>query len=246
MDFIWTSFMPALGWIIGGTVGGATGIGAIMVAMPLLTTVLSPGDAVLVSCVVGLYGSIHLSFSYRKSCSWKDIRDLAIGSVPGCLLGVFVLQAASIQVLQLMVCFMLTCFVLMQLFRRAAAFILPESAAIGIGAGVICGFVSASVAMMGAPLGIYVLMKHWSPDRARGNMSVFYAFTSIGTVVLQAVSGLYSPSLLKIALIGMAGCAAGQIIGVRLGRHIDQQLFHRLVLIFLAVSAVILFFRAVG
>ena len=68
MDFVWTCFMVALGWVFGGIVGGATGIGAIMVAMPLMTAAVTPGEAVLVACLTGLYGTLHLSYSYRKSC----------------------------------------------------------------------------------------------------------------------------------------------------------------------------------
>ena len=236
--------MVALGWVFGGIVGGATGIGAIMVAMPLMTAAVTPGEAVLVACLTGLYGTLHLSYSYRKSCCWKEIRDLAIGAVPGCFVGALVLRVASMQFLQLMVCAMLACFITMQLFRRAAAYRLPDSTLIGVIAGFVCGFVSGSVAMVGAPLGIYVLMKHWSPDRARGNMSVFYLFTGIASVVSQAFAGLYTVTLIQIALAGVAGCFIGQVIGVRLGRRINQKLFQRIVLGFLALAAVILFVRA--
>lgn len=246
MEFVWTCFMVALGWGFGGVVGGATGIGAIMVAMPLMTTVLSPSDAVLVSCLIGFYATIHLSISYRKAFHWADIRDLAIGAVPGCALGALVLRVASMQVLQLMVCAMLACFIAMQCFRRVASYRLPDSTVVGVLAGLVCGFVSGSVAMVGAPLGIYVLMKHWEPDRARGNMSVFYVFTGVSSVISQAVAGLYTVTLFQVAIAGMAGCFVGQVLGVRLGRRIDQKLFQRIVLLFLAVAAVILFVRAMG
>lgn len=246
MDFFWTCFMVGLGWCFGGVVGGATGIGTIMVAMPLMTAVLSPGDAVLVSCLTGLYGTVHLSYSYRKSCCWREIRDLVVGAVPGCFLGALVLRVASMQTLQLMVCAMLACFIAMQYFHKAASYRLPDSTLIGIAAGFACGFVSGSVAMVGAPLGIYVLMKHWSADRARGNMSVFYVFTSVASVLSQAFAGLYTMTLFQVSLAGVAGCFLGQIAGVRLGRRINQQLFQRIVLGFLALAAVILFARAMG
>ena len=246
MDFVWTCFMVALGWGIGGVVGGATGIGTIMVAMPLVTAVLSPGDTVLVSCLTGLYGTVHLVYSYRRSCSWTDIRDLVIGAVPGCVLGTLVLRIASMQTLQLMVCFMLACFIFMQCFRRAASYRLPESRLIGVIAGLVCGFVSGSVAMVGAPLGIYVLMKHWEPDRARGNMSMFYVFTGLASVISQAAAGLYTMTLVQISIAGVAGCFLGQVIGVRLGRRINQRVFQRIVLGFLALAAIILFARAMG
>lgn len=246
MDFVWTCSMVALGWFFGGIVGGATGIGTIMIAMPMTTAVLSPSDAVLVSCVTGLLGTFHLAYSYRKAYSWNDIRDLVIGSVPGCILGALILRVASMQSLQLMVCAILACFVAMQFVHRIAVYRLPDSVIIALAAGVICGFVSGSVAMVGAPLGIYVLMKHWSPDRARGNMSFFYVFSGIVTVVSQAFAGLYDVTLIQVALAGFSGCIVGQMVGVRLGRRINQLLFQRIVLVFLALAAVILFMRAMG
>ena len=85
MDNVWVNTAVFVGWLLGGIIGGATGIGAIMIAMPILTMVLAPGDAVLVSCLVGLYGCIHLALAYRRDCKWADIRDLGIGVVPGCV-----------------------------------------------------------------------------------------------------------------------------------------------------------------
>ena len=182
--------------------------------MPLMTAVLSPGDAVLVSCLTGLYGTVHLSYSYRKSCCWREIRDLVVGAVPGCFLGALVLRVASMQTLQLMVCAMLACFIAMQCFHKAASYRLPDSTLIGIAAGFACGFVSGSVAMVGAPLGIYVLMKHWSADRARGNMSVVLRVHQRG---LRAFAGLCR-IVHHDAVSGVARGRGGMFPGTDCGR----------------------------
>ena len=121
MDNVWVNTAVFVGWLLGGIIGGATGIGAIMIAMPILTMVLAPGDAVLVSCLVGLYGCIHLALAYRRDCKWADIRDLGIGVVPGCVVGVLALKIASVRSLELMISVMLAVFVLLRLFRGTAA-----------------------------------------------------------------------------------------------------------------------------
>lgn len=239
-----TCAIVAFGWFWGGMIAGISGVGAVMVAMPLATLVVSPTESVLLSSLVGMYSSIHMGVAYRRSCVWKEVRDLVIGSFPGCILGGLVLKAAPAQALQLMISIVLALFVLMQLFRRSAAWKLPDSTFIGITVGVVCGFVSASVTMVGAPLGIYVLLRHWHPDRARGNMSVFYVFTGIGAVIVQATMGLYNAQLFQIALAGVAACSIGQSIGIRLGRHLDQILFRKILIVFLALSAAMLFMRA--
>lgn len=246
MDALLTTLLIALSWFAGGIVGGATGMGSVMVAMPLLTTVISPGDAVLVSCIVSFYASIHQTMSYRKYFLWEDTWPLALGVIPGCLLGVLVLMVATMQMLSFMVCLCLVCFITMQLNRRIAQWRVSPARSIAAFAGGVFGFVTASVSMGGGPLAIYVMLRHWGPDRARGNMSFLWALTSITTCIIQAFAGLYTWPLLKIGFIGIVGTGLGQIVGVRLGRRIDQQLFRRILLIFLAISAAILFRRAIS
>ena len=236
----------AFGWFTGGIVGGATGMGSVMVSMPILMTVFPAGDAVLISCLCALYGNIHLIMVYHRLANSKDVRELAIGCIPGCLLGTLVLKIAPMQLLELMVCAILVCFIIMRHRSGTSPYRLPESMAIGIGAGVVSGFVHSSVALSGAPLGIYALLRQWEPDRIRGNFSIFFFLASLGAVGSQALAGLYHAELFPLALVGIIGCAAGQYTGVRIGRHIDRLLFQRIIVIFLALTAVILLIRALG
>lgn len=229
-----------LGWALGGIIGGATGLGAVMVSMPILTVVLDPGDAVLVSCIISIYVYAHLAYTYRKFCLWSDLKDLVIGIIPGSVIGVMVLKAVPIQALQLMISLMLISFVLLQLFRKVTTYLLPKSTPVGIATGMVCGFVNTSVAMMGAPLGAYVLLRHWDPDRARGNMSALFAIGAVGAVAMQATAGLYNIHLLQISVFGIAGGALGQVVGVRLGRNMDQQRLNRIILVFLSLVAIML------
>ena len=233
-----------LGWFAGGIVGGATGMGSVMVAMPILMTVFPAGDAVLISCLCALFGNIHLIMVYHKLANAKDVRELILGCIPGSLLGTLVLKFAPVQMLELMVCAMLVCFIVMRCRSGASAYRLPKSNAIGIGAGVVSGFVHSSVALSGAPLGIYALLRQWEPDRVRGNFSIFFFLASLGTVGSQALAGLYRAELFPLALAGIIGCAAGQHAGVHIGRHIDRQLFQRIIVVFLVLTTVVLLIRA--
>lgn len=236
----------ALCWAAGGVVGGATGMGTLMIAMPVLTLFLTPADAVLASCITSFFAAGQLAWVYRRDFCGKDVRDLFVGSLPGSLLGCHVLQIASMQVLQLMVCAILACFVLLQLFRGSATCRLPDSTLAGLCGGAVCGFVGTSVGMNGAPLGTYVLLKGWDPARARANMVMFSSLSFLVTMALQGSSGMYDGRLFLLAAAGVAGCLAGQSAGVRLGRHLDMVLFRRIVLGFLVLAAVTLFWRAMA
>ena len=244
MDFAWLCLYLLAVRFACGVVSGATAIGGVMLSMPLLMAVFTPVEAVLLSTVMGVFSVPQMAWLYHRYCTYRDVFCLALGCLPGCLLGAFILTVAPMRVLQLMICALLFCFIALQYLRRFASWRLPDSLSAGIVAGAVCGFVSASVAMAGAPLGIYVLLKHWDPDRARGNMSMFYVFTVGGSVLSQAGAGLYKPELLKLAIVGVAGNLLGQFLGYRLGKRVNHQVFRRIITGFLAVAACVLLWRA--
>ena len=70
----WMYAVVALGWFTGGIVGGATGMGSVMVSMPILMTVFPAGDAVLISCLCALYGS-DLEHQSPQKASRKTAYD---------------------------------------------------------------------------------------------------------------------------------------------------------------------------
>jgi len=244
MENLFELFIILLSWFIGGIVGGATGMGSVMVAMPLLTTVVEPGIAILVSCIVSFYAAGHQTVSYGRYVSWSDMPPMMLGMVPGCLLGVLLLMAASVQLLSLMVGLFIFCFVVLQLNRKIANWQLSSSKPVAALAGGVFGFGSAAVAMGGPPLAIYVMLRHWAPDQARGNMSLLWLVTSAVVCVMQLFAGMYTWAIFQIGLIGIVGTALGQCVGVRLGRRLDMVLFRRILLIFLSVSAILLLRRA--
>lgn len=230
----------------GGIVGGAACVGGLLIAMPIMLTALSPAEAVLTACLVAIAGDPQLAYAYRRSFRWRDLRDLVVGVVPGTFLGGQLLKVVSMQTLQFMLCGVMVSFLLLQCWKKVATYRLPEKPAVGVAAGLVCGLAGASTGFSGPPLSLYVLLKGWDADRARGNMSMFYFLCTMTTAASQAFAGLYSGSLLVTALFGVAGCLLGQGLGVRLGRHIDQRMFRRIVLFFILFSTLSLLYRTLG
>ena len=63
---IMTYGLVFLGWVVGGTIGGSTGMGAVMSAMPFLTWVVALSDAVIICLLVSLFDCTQLAYLYRK------------------------------------------------------------------------------------------------------------------------------------------------------------------------------------
>ena len=234
------------GWALAGVAGGAAGIGTGMTAMPLLILLLQPSDVILVATLGGFGAALHVTWAYRPSFRWGDMRPLFLGSLPGIAAGALTLKAVSVPVLQLLLGFVLLSFIVFQLLRRRRQLRLPDSPSVGLLAGFLCGFTGASVAIPGAPLGIYVILRGWDTDRSRGNMSLYFVFIMGLSVLAQAAAGLCTMRILSIGLACAVGSMAGQSMGVRLGRGMDTSVLHMLILVFICASAFMLLWRALG
>jgi len=234
------------GWALAGVAGGAAGVGTGMTAMPLLILLLQPADVILVATLGGFGAALHLTYAYRASFRWNDMKPLFMGSLPGIAAGALTLKAVSVPVLQLLLGFVLLSFIVFQFLRGRRLFTLPESPLTGLAAGFACGFTSASVAIPGAPLGVYVILRGWDTDRSRGNMSLYFVFIMGLSVLAQAMAGLCTMRILSIGLACAAGSMLGQCMGVRLGRGMDTSALHLLILFFICASAFMLLWRAFG
>ena len=246
MESFWIYAAMFLGWALAGVAGGAAGIGTGMTAMPLLLLLLQPSDVILVATLGGFGAALHLTWSYRASFRWADMKPLFLGSLPGIAAGALTLKAVSVPALQLLLGFVLLSFIVFQFLRGRRLFKLPESSSVGLTAGFLCGFTSASVAIPGAPLGVYVMLRGWDADRSRGNMSLYFVFIMGLSVLAQAMAGLCSVRILSIGLACAAGSMLGQSMGVRLGRGMDTSVLHMFILFFICASAFMLLWRAIG
>lgn len=239
-----TLAVTALANLAGAAFAGAVGVGGAMVSIPLMLFVMPPTTAVLMGCSIGLWNVVLQSYAYRRDCSFSDVKWLIAGTLPGAAVGVCFLKYAPAQLLQLSLCGFILSFIALRFFLRGKKFAVVESARFDGVFGMLCGMVSASVGMEGSLLSIYVLMKGWSPDRARGNMSLFLIFAVLCGMLSQLAAGLYSLDMLPLMGTGIAGATAGMFLGVRIGKRINREMFGRILTGFLVLVACILIYRA--
>lgn len=233
-----------ISWMAGGIVSGITGAGSVMIAFPVMTLVIPANHAVLLATIIGMYGVVQLAWIYRKETHWDDIKDIVFGTVPGCLIGTYILKETPLHVLQALVGSMLLLFVFLRAFETKHFCIMPDSRILAISAGTLCGIASSALSMAGAPLAIYVLLKNWQPNRARGNLSAYFLVSNALSLAAQALSGMYTTTMIPTAVFGITGCIIGQIIGVCIGRNINKVFFQKLFLLMVTISAAVLLYRS--
>lgn len=234
-----------IGWVVGGFVSGVSGFGAMMLALPILSLGLAPLDAILTCCIVAGPCSAQLGWLYRRHVHWDDMKWLWISCIPGCILGTLTLKVVPASRLQIGIGLMIAVFLAMQAFGARAAWRLPDSRMSLVVTGVTSGFAGSSVSIPGVPIGIFVLLKQWDKDRARGAMGMFFLLCTWITITAQFAAGLYTADLMKISVVGVAGCLIGQELGYRVGKRINQSMFVRFAFCFLACSAIMLVYKGV-
>ncbi|MFO7648022.1 sulfite exporter TauE/SafE family protein [Halomonas sp. 3H] len=207
----------ALVLALGAFVQRATGFGLAVVGAPLLLML----EARLVPVILVLFGFTVALTTLRHY--WREVRLAEIGTalvgrIPGNALGLWLLLAAPMAVLEKLIAGSVLFAVAVTLFR----FRLPVNRATLFGAGVLSGVFGTVAALSGPPM---VLLLHgFPPDRLRGTLSAFFVVTALMTLLTLAPAGLVSAWHFGLALTFAPGVLAGSWLAGRVAHRLDRRL----------------------
>ncbi|WP_237360725.1 sulfite exporter TauE/SafE family protein [Vibrio marisflavi] len=167
---------------IGAFVQTSIGFGLAIISAPLLyliSTKYVPAPIVMVALFVSLLNA----YKYRSNVSVGGLKMALIGRVPGSLAGGVLLVMVSTKMLSLWLGLLVLFSVVVSLlpFR-----IEPTSTRMGI-AGFFSGFFGTSSGIGGPPMAL--LLQHQEANQLRGNLSAFFVFSSIISLIVQIPFG---------------------------------------------------------
>ncbi|MBA5761049.1 sulfite exporter TauE/SafE family protein [Vibrio sp. 404] len=167
---------------VGAFVQTSIGFGLAIVAAPLLFLV-SPVYVPSPIVMVALFISILNAYKYRSNVEIGGLKMALVGRVPGSIAGGLLLVMVSSDVLALWlgILVLLAVVVSMLPFR-----IEPTPIRMGI-AGFFSGFFGTSSAIGGPPMAL--LLQHQEANQLRGNLSAFFVFSSVISLIVQAPAG---------------------------------------------------------
>lgn len=210
-----------------------TGFGLALVSMPLLVPLVGIAIAAPLVAVIGFASQVVLALRYRQKITFGSIKELAIGSVLGIPLGVFLPQLVSENV----VVALLGVFILSYAIYALVTPQLPtiERPAWGYGLGFVAGIITGAYNSGGPPLVIYGNCARWEPDVFKGNIQTLLVIHSITVLVAHGLNGNYTAIVLESFLIAVPAIALGTLSGLWLDRYINKVVFHRIVLSLLII-----------
>ncbi|MFV0348845.1 MAG: sulfite exporter TauE/SafE family protein [Halodesulfovibrio sp.] len=231
-------------WLIGGFVSGVSGIGGAMVAVPVAATFIPMHELIPLSCILNVVMDMCIAAMHFRFCRVSALWPMLVGSLPGAVVGLFILQFVSGSVLQGAVGLLLLYFVYWQkTFRLRGAG--GESWLRGSAAGFGAGMLGTAISFDGPPVGAYGLYAGWTPRVFLGTLGVFFVVRASLTCVLQAGAGMYTPAVLSYAMWGIPATVLGTLCAYPVTKHINQELFKKVLLGVICIAGVVCLIRSV-
>ena len=232
----------AFAWFLAGFVNGISGMGAAMVALPIVAGSMDPAILVPATTVCVTIISASTAWVFWRHTRWQALKFLIIGALPGSLAGLAILLVLPTSVLQLAAGIIMVLFVLWQFFHAVTT---PRGDTLLSGslAGFCSGFINTSISFGNPPVAIYSLYAGWSQLETLGSMNVYTFFVCLITMAAHASAGLYTMDVFQHALFGGPATVLGMMAALPIARHISQAVFRRILLLVIAAAGVVCLVR---
>ena len=221
---------------VAGAVQALTGFGYALLSTPLLSVLINPRDAVVMSVLYGSVTAITMSFQFRETVNRPVMWRMCAGRLVGMPVGVRILSIVSRDALRLGI----AASVLASTAMLWRGFRLHRSGyVVDVGAGVLSGALTTSVSTGGPPLVLAMQARGMDPDTFRGTMSAVSLYTSAIALALIAYSGRFTHDAVVASVAGIPGLVGGLGMGRLLVPRVDPARFRGVVLGLLVVAATI-------
>jgi uncharacterized membrane protein YfcA len=222
---------------LGGTLKGATGMGAPVVAIPVMAAFFDARLAVVLMVLPNLFTNALQLWTWRArrpdALAWRFALTGGIGAG----LGTLVLVAVPVRALTLIVALAVLAYVALRLWRRDFAIGPGAGTALAPYAGISAGILQGA-AGISAPIAVSFL-NACRMERARfiPTIALFFAAMSLVQIPTLFAFGLYDAGVLTLSALALVPLLAFMPLGARLARSISPASFDRLLLAVLVALA---------
>lgn len=210
---------------------GLTGFGQALVAVPLLTAVVSVRVTSPLMSLFALFSNVYLLIVHRKALNWPEVWRLSLASLVGTPLGVWGLSALDERVVLGLLGIVLVSYSLYCLLGPK----LPQIRNVNLAFpfGFVAGVLSGAYNTGGPPAVIYGNGRNWEPAEFKGNLQAFFMINSLMVSPSHLLHGNYAEEVLRLFLVALPFMIAGMLVGSRMDRYLDPARFRKVVLVVL-------------
>jgi hypothetical protein len=228
------SFHPITLYLImfaGSFTQSFAGFGMALVAMPLLTQIMSIRTASPLLSLFAMTTQTILVMRYRRTINVKVILPLLIGAWVGVPLGIYGLKLLDERLVTFALGLVIAGYALYAMFAPR----LPEirNPRWAYGFGLIAGMFSGAYNASGPPVVIYGSCCKWEPLEFRSNLMGFFWCNTLYVVILRYLGGDYTSEIARTYLAVVPVVLLGMVTGLLLDKRVSPALFRKIVLVLL-------------
>jgi hypothetical protein len=242
-DFPWA--LCILAFVLGGTVKGALGVGLPLVAMPLLSLWISPAQAIALLIAPVLISNLWQSVEGgRWRTTLRRFKWLILAQMLATVATVRMTLSLSTNQLNVMVALAILLAVTLMAFKPTLRVTPKKEGVVGIGIGLFSGLMGGVSSLMGPVVITYLVSLKLDRDTFVGSISIIYLTGALPLYV--AMFAFHRIGLLEFGLsvLALAPMGVGLWLGKALRQRLNEQVFQRILLVFLTVLSVTLLVKS--
>ncbi len=240
------SLFLALLWLVSGFINGLTSFGSNLVAIPVMSLLMPPKDAIVVACFGGLAVTVAIVFLYRGSLDFKELARFFIPCMATVPLGAAVLDALSPAALLLLAGFVMLLFLLWQALASRLTSVASCPSWSVYAAGGAAGLLVAATGLGGPPFAVYAMLRRWNKEKSLAMINMSGILALLPAIAFQWRQGLLTPDVRHAAAVVVPAAVVGVLCSLPLIRRMNVELFRRLVLGMVALATATMFVRGVS
>lgn len=219
----------AAGVLFAALMRAFSGFGFALMAVPVFSLFLVPGDAVVLSALLTLLVSGITYKAWFGKYPAALMRPMVIGSIVGTGIGVYFLSHLSAEQFQLWIGLsVVTACLLLARFKPREATGSPALAGVtGIGSGLMNG----AFAIPGPPVIVYVMATIHDPAKSRAFLMAFFIASNAISLMMFWIAGLVTSTPFYLLLVAFPVMLLGDRLGAWLFQRVGGQAYRPVALI---------------
>jgi len=236
-DLLALSFLTAAAIALAaGMVRGFAGFGAAMVMTPAFSAIYGPAVGISLCLLLEIAVALPLLPRAIKYVNWRRIAVLLLAAIIGAPLGNLVLTQVAAEPMRWAIsAIVLTAVALLASGWRFRGRPRPLTT---LAAGGMIGFLNGLSGMAGPPIIFYYLAGDETAERVRANLTTYFIFVDLVTLVVFAGRDLIGWNTGVLALWLVPAVVAGGLLGQRLFPLASEKFYRRLALFLLVAVAI--------
>ncbi len=222
--------------LLGGMVQGAIGFGLNLMVVPVLALLAPrsvPGSMVLLSMPM----TLTMLIREHHAIDWLGVRWIAVGRIPGTVIGVAVVAAVPDAELALVVGIVIILGVVLSVLHPGIA-VTRRSAGV---TGVVAGVTGTAAGVDGPALAL--LYQHQEPHTLRATLAVCFLVGASVSGCALAIGGELSVEQLELTALLLPAMLVGLALSGQLSRRLGPAQLRPLVLAFSTAAGLIAAYR---